>query len=163
MDSKQINSLSVSIPQLEASAPILPYPCKFKLQAFGLSQSHTVAREFHLIKRGGERRLDLHSVTVKNISASRAPDHDGSIFRELPNHCAGIRRAPLTDDVVGRTPTAGHSTQQDRQGDYPKSELMSGKNKWHDIRRSLLPGAIGRINNLATRFDTIKSFFGFHR
>src|SRR5438093_10621931 len=91
---------------------ISSYLYKLKLGTLRRSQGHTVAREFHLIKRGGEGRLDLKSVTAsKAIPALGAPDQDRSIFREFPNRCAGIGHAPFTGDGPGGTAAAGQSTQ----------------------------------------------------
>jgi hypothetical protein len=90
-------------------------PRKLKLRTLRGSQSHTVAREFHLIKRGSKGRLDLNSVMVsETIPALGAPDQDRSIFREFPNRCAGIGHAPFTGEGAGGTAAAGQSTQHNR-------------------------------------------------
>src|SRR5260370_28157910 len=86
-------------------------PCKLKLGSVGLCQNHAVDREFDLINSPGERRLDLHSVAIEDISPAGVPDQDSPISREFPNHCVCIlRHAPFTNDIVRRTPAAGHST-----------------------------------------------------
>src|SRR6266571_3673476 len=93
-------------------AVALFYLCKVQLGTVRLSKNHTVAREFHLINSPGERRLDLNSIAVENISAAGIPDKDSPIFRKFPNHCICIlRHAPLTNDVVGRTSATGDRIQ----------------------------------------------------
>ncbi len=100
-------------------AAALFYPCKVKPWPVRLSQNHAVAREFHLINSPGERRLDLNSVAVENVSAAGVPDQNSPIFRKFPNRRVCIlRHAPFTNDVVGRPPATSHRTQQNCQSDY---------------------------------------------
>jgi len=113
---------------LETSVAILSHLCKIKLEAVGLSQNHSVAREFHLINSPGEGRLDLNSVAVENIFAAGVPDQDSPIVRKFPNHRVCIPgHTPFTDDVVGRSPATDNPTQQNCHGSYHQSGLMSGE------------------------------------